>query len=301
MSNDDLRPVVPPHTPEGLLEGIDLGIEAHLAWTQRLLRCALLRASPGEDILRADAHARCRFGAWLSSRRHELDLFDDSLVERIAREHQGMHDAVRAMCHRVLHGQAAAAADVRAYEQTQSTMIALLNALRGKVAEAGAHKDVLTGLPLRDGIDYAFALRRKDARRAGEELWLAMIDVDHFKAVNDAHGHAVGDLALQHIARCLAACLRQSDALFRFGGEEFLGLFLVHETQGVDAMAARVLDAVATSPLTTASGITLKPTITVGLARVGVEEDLGSATERADRALLLGKAGGRARVVLAPD
>lgn len=252
-------------------------------------------------MLRPDAHAHCEFGAWLASRRRELDLFDEALVEQIARAHQGMHDAVRAMCCRVLHGQAAAADAVQAYEQGQTTMITLLNELRAQVAAAGTHKDVLTGLPLRDGIDYAFALRRKDARRAGEELWLAMIDVDHFKSVNDTYGHAVGDLTLQHIARCLAACMRQSDALFRYGGEEFLGLFLVHLPLGIGALAARVLDAVATAPLTTPSGITLKPTITVGLARVGADEDLGCATERADRALLLGKACGRARFVLAPD
>jgi diguanylate cyclase (GGDEF)-like protein len=180
-------------------------------------------------------------------------------------------------------------------------MVTLLNELRERVSEAAMHQDVLTGLPLRHGIEYAFGLRRKDARREEAQLWLAMIDVDHFKAVNDNHGHAVGDVALQHVARCLAGCLRETDALFRFGGEEFLALFLVHEPQDVELLAARLLDAVSAAPLATASGVTLRLTVTVGLARVRADEDLATATERADRAMLLGKAQGRGRFVLASD
>ena len=300
MKTDGFR-VAELHTLEALVQGIDHGIEAHLAWNQHLLRCALLHEAPGDDVFRSDAHARCLFGVWFSSHRYELDTFDEALVERIAQAHQGMHDSVRAMCHRVLQGRPAIAADLHAYEQGQSAMVTLLNELRERIAEAAAHQDLLTGLPLRHGLEYAFGLRRKDARRGDAELWLAMIDIDHFKAVNDSHGHAVGDVALQHVARCLVGCLRETDALFRFGGEEFLALFLVDERQGVELLATRVLDAVSAAPLTTASGVTLHMSITLGLARVREDEDLAGATERADQAMLLGKAQGRGRFVLAPD
>jgi diguanylate cyclase (GGDEF)-like protein len=286
---------------EALLHGIDHGIEAHLAWNQHLLRCALLHEAPGDDVFRPDSHARCQFGVWFAAHRSELTTFGEALVERIAEAHQSMHDAVRSMCHRVLQGRPAAAADLQAYEQGQDGMVTLLMELRELVAEASTHQDLLTGLPLRHGLEYAFGLRRRDARRGEAQLWLAMIDVDRFKSVNDHHGHAVGDLALQHIAQCLVACLRETDALFRFGGEEFLALFLVDELRDVESLAARVLDTVSAVPLTTASGVTLHLTVTAGLARVRADEDLASATERADQAMLLGKAQGRGRFVLAPD
>ena len=300
VRTDDLQTATS-QTLEALLEGIDHGIEAHLAWNQRLMRCALLRESPGDEVLRPDAHSLCLFGVWFSRHRHALDAFDELRVERIAQAHERMHAAVRLMCNRVLQGRAATAVDLHAYEQGQSAMVTLLNELRERVSEAATHQDLLTGLPLRHGLEYAFGLRHKDARRGEAQLWLAMIDVDHFKSVNDHHGHAVGDIALQHIARCLEACLRETDALFRFGGEEFLALFLVHEPQGVELLAARVVDAVRAAPLTTASGVTLHLTVTVGLARVRADEALASATERADHAMLLGKAQGRGRFVLAPD
>jgi diguanylate cyclase (GGDEF)-like protein len=286
---------------EALLEGIDRGIEAHLAWNQRLLRCALLRESPGDDVLRPDAHTLCRFGMWFSSHRHQLDTFDAALVQDVAQAHQRMHEAVRRMCECVLQEQPATLVDLQVYEQGQSTMVTLLNHLRELVAKAATHHDVLTGLPLRHGLDYTFDLRSKDARRAQAQLWLAMIDVDRFKSVNDTHGHAVGDVALKHVAQRLGACMREADALFRYGGEEFLALFLVREPPGVELLAARLLDAVSAAPMTTASGATLKLTITIGLARVRVDEELASATERADHALLQGKVHGRNRFALAPD
>lgn len=291
----------PSQTLEALLQGLDQGIEAHLAWNRRLLRCALLRETPGDDVSRPDAHTICKFGVWFSSHRSELHTFDEALVERIEVAHRDMHDAVRSMCLRVLQGQPADPGDLQAYEQGQASMVASLNELRARVVRAAARQDPLTGLPLRHGIEYTFGLRLKDAWRDGTQLWLAMIDVDHFKSVNDRHGHAVGDVALRHVARCLAGCLRETDALFRFGGEEFLGLFLVHASQDARALGARLLAAVSAAPLTTASGVTLPTTVTVGLARVRTDEGLPSAIERADRAMLLGKAQGRGRFVMAPD
>lgn len=212
---------------ETLLDGIDRGIEAHLAWNQRLMRCALLRESPGDDVLEPQAHTLCRFGVWFAAHRQQLDSFDAALVRRIAQSHQSMHDAVRRMCERMLLAQPGSADDLQAYEQGQSAMVTQLNALRELVARATTHHDVLTGLPLRHGLEYAFDLRRKDALRAEARLWLAMIDVDRFKMVNDTHGHAIGDQALQHVAQRMVACMRASDTLIRFGGEEFLALFVV--------------------------------------------------------------------------
>jgi diguanylate cyclase (GGDEF)-like protein len=286
---------------ETLLDGIDRGIEAHLAWNQRLMRCALLRESPGDDVLKPQAHTLCRFGVWFATHRQQLDSFDAALVQRIAQSHQSMHDAVRRMCERMLLAQPATPEDLQAYEQGQSAMVTQLNALRELVARASTRHDVLTGLPLRHGLEYAFDLRRKDALRAEAKLWLAMIDVDRFKMVNDTHGHAIGDQALQHVAQHLAACMRASDTLIRFGGEEFLALFVVRNPPGSEILAARLLDAVSSAPLVLASGTALRLTVTIGLARVRADEDLAAATVRADHALLQGKVHGRNRYVLAPD
>lgn len=287
--------------PEVLIEGIDRAIEAHVAWSQRLLRCALLREPPGDDVLLPDAHSRCRFGVWFAGQRTQIDGIDAALGQGIAAAHEGMHDAVRRLCQKVLRGQAAADADLHAYEHGQSAMLALLNRLRERAAEAATRTDLLTGLPSRHALGCTFGLRRSDAQRARAQLWLALIDVDPPESVNGGHGRAVGDQALAHVAHRLQACMRDTDALFRFGGAEFLALFLSHDVRGAEWLAARLLDAVTAAPLATASGPTLRLSVTIGLARVRADEDLAGATGRADAALRLGKLNGRDRFVLAPD
>ena len=87
--------------------------------------------------------------------------------------------------------------------------------------EEAATVDTLTGLRNRRWLDDAFARQLERTTRTGRTLSLLMIDADHFKRINDEHGHLVGDGVLVHIGRTLAACLRPQDLLARFGGEEF--------------------------------------------------------------------------------
>jgi len=188
-----------------------------------------------------------------------------------------------------------------AYEQSQGELAQLLRSLRRTLTDAVSQRDAITGLALRDGLEPAFDLRCKDARRAGQTLWLAMIDVDRFKSICDIHGAAVGDAALHHVARALSACLRDSDVLIRCPGEEFLGLFLVSGPVGVNILAQRLLDCLRGSPLRTHYGLVLPLTATLGWARVRSDESLTDAQERAKQALLLGRAKGRNRFEMAPD
>lgn len=282
---------------EGLIAGIDDGIQAHLAWNQRLMRCALLHESPGEDMLLPDAHRRCLFGQWFLGERGTLASFDAAVTNELERQHHALHDAVRLMCTASAQGLPAQPKDLQAYETGQSALVACLNTLRQKVSDSLLRRDALTGLPLRNGLDYAFRIRQRDATRHGEPLHLAMVDVDRFKAVNDNRGHAVGDQALQHLAQLMRACLRRNDILVRYGGEEFLFLLLGSDGQGV---IERLLQEVRTHPLPLEQGGPLPMTVTAGITRVTAEDSLSSAMDRADQALLQGKQAGRDRCIVAP-
>lgn len=285
------------HHFDSLIDGIDHGIEAHLAWNQRLMRCALLHESPGEDMMLPDAHRRCVFGKWFLTEQAALAGFDAALTEELERKHQSMHDAVRALCQDSGQGRPASPEAFRAYEAGQTGMVACLNALRHKVSDSMVQHDALTGLPLRNGLDYAFRIRQRDALRDGESLHLAMVDVDRFKHVNDTWGHSVGDLALQHLVRLMTASLRENDIVVRYGGEEFLLLLLGTEAE---AVLQRLLDEVRSRPMPLPGGGQLAMTVTAGLAQVGPLDDLSSAIDRADHALLQGKQAGRDRCVVAP-
>lgn len=284
---------------DALIDGIEQGIQAHLAWNQRLLRCALLREAPADEMAHLDAHRLCKFGIWFAHEFGRLEAIDAALVAQVDQAHAAMHAAVRAICERVLGGELASGADVATYETSQSTMVARLSELRARIGHVAMQLDPLTGLPLRHGIERMFERRASDARRGGDGLFLAMIDIDHFKAVNDTHGHPVGDLALRHVAQGLRDTLRESDMVIRFGGEEFLALIRTSDLSGAEVTAQRLLRAVRNAPLQLTDGTYLASTITVGLARVRLADTLADVIHRADRALLQGKLAGRDRLVVA--
>jgi diguanylate cyclase (GGDEF)-like protein len=283
-----------------LLTGIDNGIDAHLAWNQRLLRCALLRESPGNDVLLPNAHELCQFGIWFTAQRAILDEIDAPLIARIDDAHRCMHDGVRSLAVAVLEDTPAQPADLQLYQDQQTRMVNLLHALRQRIVDIDSHHDSLTGLPMRHSLEHAFTIRQRDAMRSQSQLWLALADIDHFKSVNDTYGHSVGDMAIKHAAQCLALCLRTNDILFRYGGEEFLGLFLLESGSDIRDVAKRMLHSVQ-APLFLGDNQSLHMTVTIGLASVSSGETLRTVIDRADFALLDGKKAGRNRYIIANE
>ena len=136
------------------------------------------------------------------------------------------------------------------------------------------------------------------ARRYRHEISVIMIDIDHFKLVNDTHGHSVGDEVLCAIAKRILAGLRQSDIAGRYGGEEFaLVLPETDPASAAEIVAERLRDTIASKPIDTAEG-PLHVTISVGVAGVDVaHENLLDALTRADSGLYAAKHAGRNRVI----
>jgi two-component system cell cycle response regulator len=150
-----------------------------------------------------------------------------------------------------------------------------------------ALEDALTGLPNRRSFTQEAERALHAAERQGRELTLVMLDLDHFKRVNDQYGHNVGDQVLQEFARRLRLALRKSDVPGRWGGEEFVAL--LHGSIPATAVAAeRVRAIVAETPFTTSAG-PLSITVSAGCANVLDGDKLGGLVERADQALYLAK------------
>ncbi|HEY0957627.1 MAG TPA: GGDEF domain-containing protein [Roseateles sp.] len=159
--------------------------------------------------------------------------------------------------------------------------------------EHQAATDALTGLPNRRSLDRALAAQLALAQREGRPLSLLMLDLDHFKAVNDTHGHAVGDAVLRSFAQRVQAQLRPSDVCARYGGEEFVVLLSgTAELLAVHA-AERLRRAVADSPLVPGVSIT----VSVGVACWQTGKDAATLLARADAAMYAAKRAGRNRVI----
>jgi two-component system cell cycle response regulator len=164
-------------------------------------------------------------------------------------------------------------------------------ALRFRRLERLSLTDPVTGLGNRRHGEHELAQLVVRSSRHGHPLGLVLVDVDGFKSINDTHGHDAGDRALREVAERMAACLRGSDTLCRWGGEEFVVLLPDTEAAGVGLTAERLRHAVAADPFRV-GGAAIELTVSVGWADWR-GEDPGEYVLRADRALYEAKTAGR--------
>jgi two-component system, cell cycle response regulator len=162
--------------------------------------------------------------------------------------------------------------------------------------EALSLTDALTGVPNRRSYEAALEREIARAQRHRHALSLALLDIDHFKRVNDTYGHPDGDAVLQSFARTVTGALRRGDSLYRYGGEEFVVLLPHADGAGAGIAARRIIAAVAAAPITLAT-TTLPITASAGVACLDLARGDGLAlVGRADAALYEAKRGGRNRV-----
>jgi diguanylate cyclase (GGDEF)-like protein len=175
----------------------------------------------------------------------------------------------------------------------------LRNAMLYQRALAGAHRDALTGLGNRAALDQALEREFQLARRHGRALSLLVVDVDHFKAVNDRLGHSAGDQVLKFVARRLNEVARRSDMVFRYGGEEFVLLLSNTDQEGARQLAERIRAAVEESACE-CHNENVCITVSVGVTSLAGEvPTAGRLFDQADAALYDAKTGGRNRVCTA--
>jgi diguanylate cyclase (GGDEF)-like protein len=185
-------------------------------------------------------------------------------------------------------------ADQRYVAEVLRTQLSL--SLRRVVLYAGlqslARVDPLTGTNRRWYGD----TRLTELCDGGEVVAVAMIDIDHFKSINDGFGHAAGDQVLAAVGRALTAHLRTGDLVSRYGGEEFLVILPDTPPAGAMQVAERLREAVAA-----VTGLPKAVTVSIGVAACHQDETAASLVSRADAALYQAKTGGRNRVSMADD
>lgn len=173
---------------------------------------------------------------------------------------------------------------------------------RARVVRSGL-TDFLTGWHNRRYLHARLREELARAQRQGSNLTCLLIDLDHFKQINDQHGHLVGDMALREAAQRIDAHIRDSDTAARFGGDEFVVVAPEIPSDKAVALAERIRLAVCDRPLDTARDRSLQLTVSIGVASITVERDadLKAAAERlvaaADAALYRAKQQGRNCVV----
>ncbi|MFN2382297.1 MAG: diguanylate cyclase [Guyparkeria sp.] len=163
--------------------------------------------------------------------------------------------------------------------------------------ESMATTDRLTGASNREALEILFEQAQKLARRNGQSISLINLDIDHFKTINDNHGHQAGDRVLRELVETVSSQIRETDTLCRWGGDEFLILLPDADTEDARCSAERIREAVGRRNRLPEGGEAL--TISQGVAQYRPDESLDSLVNRADQALYEAKRLGRDRVNMA--
>ncbi|MFY0727836.1 GGDEF domain-containing protein [Pseudomonas sp. NFX15] len=179
-----------------------------------------------------------------------------------------------------------------------SLLFPMRNALLYRAATQSALRDPLTDTGNRIAMDQTLQREIELCRRHMQPLSVLMLDIDHFKQVNDTHGHSTGDDVLKSVAAVIKSQLRNVDMVFRYGGEEFLVL-LSNTTREAAAMVGERLRFAAQSEEFLADGHSIILTVSLGCSTLLPGESADSLLRRADSALYVAKREGRNRLEMA--
>jgi len=185
------------------------------------------------------------------------------------------------------------------HRELVETRYALVN-MQNELAETRQllNEDALTGALNRRGLDQTLAREVARCQRNKARLSLAMVDLDHFKKINDNYGHGAGDQMLVHFTSLVRSVLRKSDALVRYGGEEFTLVLPETDTRGAMLVLGRLQQLMRKSPLMF-EGHQINTTFSAGVAGLCNEDNGHALLRRADEALYQAKSAGRDRIITA--
>lgn len=173
-----------------------------------------------------------------------------------------------------------------------SLIYPLRNALMYKHALIAALKDPLTGINNRSGMNSTIIRETELARRHKTPLTMISFDIDHFKQINDNHGHSIGDIVIQKVAGAATDCIRSSDVLFRAGGEEFIIMLSNTDKDGAILLAERIRSAIASTSYKDINH-EFRITASFGVTHFEEHDNSESLYEKADIALYQAKSSGR--------
>jgi diguanylate cyclase (GGDEF)-like protein len=278
-----------------ILRVLDQALDEHAQWLTRWHRIVLSAARPPKDIVSENAHYLTKFGAWYDLHKED-GLVNQAAFHGLATAHKEMLEHAAWLAARAWKNRSIPPDEYDAFMDKVGHFSAQVKRVEKAFRAALSDLDPLTGVHNRQNMLRELAREQDRAKRTGQPCTLALGDLDRFKSVNDTHGHVVGDQVLLAAAHIFMSGLRPYDAIFRYGGEEFL--FCLPDTN--IEQAARTLDRLrqrlADHPIPIEGLQRLYVTASFGLTEMSPDIAVESLIERADRALYAAKQGGRNRV-----
>ncbi len=279
------------------LDGLNNAIIDHTKWVASWSRSAICNTPMSKEYISGHSSHECKFGQWYYSPHHDF-LRENPAFIALEKLHDVMHDCVRKIISKISTGKTLASREYDKFLRHEVHFATTLAKLRDELLGLSHSYDYLTGTLNRQAFFQLLSQEHARIKRTSEFCCLMLVDIDHFKKVNDKYGHKAGDLVLRHIADFLNNNLRPYDLTCRYGGEEFL-VCLPNTTAGIARTAIeRLREKISQTNISVTDDITINVTASFGITLLSADEDWSMSIEHADAAMYQAKARGRNRVVV---
>lgn len=289
-------PTLPDELMRVALKELEQAVYNHDQWAETLYGTLICRLTPDERDVSPDAHHNCRFGQWFY-KSGAVALKDHPGFAEIGLEHARMHQYATSLLRASMEGTPISIRDYERFMTALKRVHLEIATVKHELEGALFNLDPLTGTPSRIGMLSSLREQLEFVRRK-HACAVAMMDLDHFKSVNDNYGHLVGDKVLIGFAHYIMAHLRPYDKVFRYGGEEFLICLPDTDQQTGCDIVSRLTDELASLPFDTEGKGQVRVTVSFGLTNLDPDISVEQSIDRADKALYAAKARGRNRVVV---
>jgi diguanylate cyclase (GGDEF)-like protein len=279
-------------TPGSLSQAVD----DHIVWLTDWHRAAFLDLAPRTEQAKK-LGPPSSFADWYKNALRSLPQ-DQPSIDRLAVQHDQLHTLAKLVLMKTPDGQPIACKDYESVIIKYEELMQGLRRLERAFAVAASGLDLLTGLRSRVGLREDLVREHSRYLRTGKPFCIAMMDIDHFKAINDAHGHDVGDHVLAAVADQVSRSIRPFDDAYRLGGEEFLLCLKEVDLAAGLVVLERLRAGLEQLSITTGKGVAVNITASFGLTVSTSETAVEELLHRADQALYRAKNQGRNTIVV---
>jgi diguanylate cyclase len=277
---------------QATLKQLDLAIYWHEKWSANLARTIICRLPEDHIDIGEDAHRRCQFGQWYYGNEIKELRKNQSFVA-VESVHAHMHQMARRLMLAIRQGATDTSMEYDEFRNALDHLNLEINTLKHEIEDSLHNRDALTGAENRISMLTSLRELRQLVKRGVQECAVVMMDVDHFKQINDNHGHLIGDRILVALVKSLKAHLRPYDHVYRYGGEEFIISLQNTDLQSGKSIAERMRTGIGTLAIPNLEQNVFSLTVSLGIAMLDPEVDVEESIRRADTALYAAKDSGR--------
>jgi diguanylate cyclase (GGDEF)-like protein len=279
-----------------IIQVLEQAVTEHRGWLNDWHHSLIFGQPLAKICFSKDSYRRCGFGQWYYSQSSPI-LSDHSVFILIGQLHRALHNRAFVLAEKIKHDGTISIKDYDVFIAKEQDFSKRIFDLRDEFREILFEFDPLTDIFNRQAFFRILSYEYARASRTGQACCICMVDLDHFKTINDTYGHLVGDKVLHVVAHYLTDRLRPYDSMCRYGGEEFLICLPSTKLDKAKKIVNRLRVGLFSLPIDLGKDKKLNITASFSIAKMATNIPLYSNVARADEALYAAKHGGRNQAI----